>query len=49
MRLIEHSKTFLTALDRRKALAEFMGFELFIEDYLEETASITKWMEERKE
>lgn len=49
VRLIDHSKTFLTALDRRKALAEFMGFELFIEDYLEETASITKQMEERKE
>lgn len=36
-KMIDHGKSFVTALDRRKGLAEIMGFELFIEDYVEET------------
>ena len=42
VRMIDHSKTFVTALDRKKGLAEIMGFELFIEDYLEETTWIAQ-------
>lgn len=37
---IDFSKLFLTALDRKKAVAELMAFELFIEDFVEET----KWL-----
>lgn len=48
VQMIDHSKTVVTALDRKKGLAEIMGFELFIEDYLEETAWITQQMEDRK-
>ena len=49
VRLIEHSKVFLTALDRKKPLAEFMGFELFIENFLEETAHILEQINYRRE
>jgi hypothetical protein len=38
--MINLSKTFLTALDKKKNIAELMPFELFIEDYQTET----KWI-----
>lgn len=36
--MIELNKTFLTSLDKKKGVAELMPFELFIEDYAQETA-----------
>lgn len=39
-KMVDLNKTFLTALDRKKGIAELMPFELFIEDYLSETAWI---------
>jgi hypothetical protein len=39
-KMIELNKTFLTALDKKKAIAELMPFELFIEDYQTEA----KWI-----
>lgn len=48
-RMVELNKTFLTALDHKKGMAELMPFELFIEDYISETTWIAKQIIDRKE
>jgi hypothetical protein len=48
-RMVDLNKTFLTALDRKKGIAELMPFELFIEDYISETAWIAAQIKSRKE
>jgi len=47
-KMIELTKTFPTALDKKKGIAELMPFELFIEDYLSETAGIAAQIKRRK-
>ena len=39
---IEHSKSFLTYLDRKKGMEERMPFELFAEDYFADTERLAK-------
>jgi ribosomal protein S8 len=47
--MIELSKTFLTALDKKKNIAELMPFELFIEDYQTETKWISQQIQLNKQ
>jgi hypothetical protein len=39
-KMIALSKTFLSILDKKKGIAELMPFELFIDNYLQETTWI---------
>jgi hypothetical protein len=47
--MIDLNKTFLTALDRKKGMAELLPFELFIEDYVSETTRIAGQIRDRRE